>query len=167
MSCFIMNPDSIRKIGYTLAAILDGCEYSNTASIATDAAFVADLPNVFHQYFSRIRGYNGEGISEDLHTINARAYAGRYKEEFLQPFAPSTDTTRKSLSRLAQYTNHTESPQEWHYHLISLLDCWLYQTAEDATRNDPKRIALQAFAASLSRQIVQHSEEYNRYRWGE
>ena len=167
MSCFIMNHDSIRKIGHTLADILDACELSNTVSIATSAAEAADLPRVFWRYYSRTRGHNAEGIAEDLHTINARAYAGRYREEGLEPFEPSHSYKRKSIYRPAQYEGHTESPQEWHYHLVSLLDCYLYQTAEDATRHDPKRFALQDFAAALSRQIVQHSEPYNRNRWGE
>lgn len=167
MSCFIMNPESIRKIGYTLAAILDVSEFGKECTIATNAAESANLPKAFHQYYSRHRGYNAEGISEDLYMLNLQAYASRYERSPWEPFPDPISRSAYSLTRLPVYADHTEAPQEWHYHLLKLLHCWLYQTEEDATIEDEKRKALEAFANALSCQIVQHSNEYSKFRWGE
>lgn len=167
MSCFIMNPESIRKIGYTLAAILDVSEFGKECTIATNAAENANLPKAFHQYYSRHRGYNAEGISEDLYMLNLQAYASCYKQSPLGTLPRSHFPQRLQPARLPVYADHTEAPQEWHYHLLKLLHCWLYQTAEDATIKDEKWKALEAFANALSCQIVQHSNEYSKFRWGE
>lgn len=170
MSCFIMNAESIRKIGYTLADILDSCIYNSELSIATRAAYNSNLKNSFWIAYSvKHRFYLGEIISEILHNINAKAYAGRYNEPDEMPFPeyPGRNTTPRSLYRRSEYAEHTERPQEWHYHLAALLDCWLYQTSEDASRDCPERLAIKAFCKALSREIIQHSPEYNLHRWGE
>lgn len=170
MSCFIMNAESIRKIGYTLADILDSCIYNNEFSIATNAAQCSDLAKAFQIAYSvKHRVYWGEMIAEILHRINAKAYAGRYNEPDEMPFPeyPGRNTPPRSLYRRSEYAEHTEHPQEWHYHLAALLDCWLYQTEEDASRDCPERLAIKAFCKALSREIIQHSPEYNLHRWGE
>lgn len=167
MSCFIMTPDSTRRLGYTLAAILDMCEYSNTWSIATAAANEANLPAVFRQYFNRVSGYNAEEISNALYIVNVCAFASRYRTAPWEPFPDPTPHSHYKLTQTPVYGDHTESPQEWHYHLVSLLDCWLYQTAEDATTNHDLRKALKAFAGALCGQLVRHSEPYTRCKWGE
>ena len=164
MSCFIMNPDSIRRIGYTLAAILNACKYRSCVSFDKTAATAAKLDRLFADCDSPLYGYDPERISEALHGLNARAYAGRYRDPDECEFAPASTATRYNLRPAAGACN---TPQEWHYHLASLLDCYLYQVAEDATYHEPLREALEAFSASLTRGIVQHSESYNKFRWGE
>lgn len=166
MSCFIMNPDSIRRIGYTLADILNGCKYSGTLNLAKAAARHTIAGKEFSDCI--VGGsYNEELISQALHRINAQAYAGRYREPDLEQLPDPAAKTRYSLHRLPLYIERSERPHEWHFHLMQLLDCWLYQTAEDATMKDEKRIALQAFSNALAVQMVQHSEPYNHYVWGE
>ena len=165
MSCFIMNPDSIRKIGYTLAAILGACKYNHFVTFDKSAATAAKLDKVFADCTNGIyHDFDPEMISEVLHRLNARAYAGRYRDPELEPFAAPNRSTRYTLRPAAGACN---TPQEWHYHLCSLLDCYLYQTAEDATQADPLREALSTFAAGLKSGIVQHSDIYNKFRWGE
>lgn len=163
MSCFIMNPDSIRKIGYTLAEILNACKYRNCYTFDKGAANAANLPKLFAAYDRPLYGFDPEAISETLHRLNVKAYAGRYNDPDAEPFAPPANV-RYNLRPLAGATN---TPQEWHYHLASLLDCYLYQTAEDATLADPIRAALETFSAHLAAGIVRNSEQYNKYRWGE
>lgn len=167
MSCFIMNPDSTRRIGYTLAAVLDMAAFGSEYTIATAAAEAANLAEAFKQYYSPVRGYNAEGISEDLHLLNVCAFASRYRNSPWEPFPDPASHGRYSLTQTPVYSDHTESPQEWHYHLLNLLDCWLYQTAEDATIKHDMRKALEAFAGALCGQLVRHSEPYTRCKWGE
>lgn len=164
MSCFIMHPDSIRRIGYTLAEILNACKYGNVYTFDKGAAIAANLPKLFAEYDRPLYGYDPEMISEALHRLNAKAYAGRYSDPEECEFVPASSTTRYNLRPAAWACN---TPQEWHYHLASLLDCYLYQTAEDATFADPLRAALETFAARLACGIIQHSDQYNKFRWGE
>lgn len=163
MSCFIMNPDSIRKIGYTLADILNACKYRNCWSFDKGAAKAARLPELFAAYDRPLYGYDPEMISKALHDLNAKAYAGRYSDPEETPFA---DPANMKYT-LRPFAGACNTPQEWHYHLASLLDCYLYQTAEDVTLTDPLREALETFAACLKYGIVQHSDLYNMFRWGE
>lgn len=163
MSCFIMNPDSIRRIGYTLAEILNACKYRNVYTFDKAAANAANLPKLLAEHDRPLYGYDPESISKTLHDLNVKAYAGRYADPEEDPF-PSPLNIRYTLRPAAGACN---TPQEWHYHLCSLLDCYLYQTAEDATLHDPLREALETFAACLKSGIVQHSDQYNKFRWGE
>ena len=165
-----MNPDSIRKIAYTLADILDACNYSKEYSIACNAMQSSNLPKVLRiAYNVKARFYSGEMIAEILHRINAQAYAGRYNEPDVIPLPifPGRSPANRSLYRSSEYEMHHEIPQEWHYHLANLLDCWLYQTAEDASRDCLERQAVLVFRNNLMREIVQNSPEYNKFRWGE
>lgn len=158
MSCYVMKADSIRKIAYSIADILNHLHASPDCTITSDAATAAKLPHAFSRYFSRVRWYNGEGIAEDLHRINMLAYCGRYREDPETGVYPIIGAPEDlSIVKRAEYGEHSEIPQPWHYELAGLLDCWLYQTAEDATINDPLRLALQNFSAALKSGIVQHS----------
>ena len=66
-----------------------------------------------------------------------------------------------------EYREHGFAVRPWHYHLAKLLDCWLYQTAEDATYKDPRRLAMAEFRDNLYGFIVTNSPEYVDTRWGE
>lgn len=163
MSCFIMKPESIRKIGYTLAEILNACKYRNVYTFDKGAAKAANLPKLFAEYDRPLYGFDPEAISETLHRLNAKAYAGRYSDPDECEFDPPANV-RYNMRPLAGATN---TPQEWHYHLASLLDCYLYQTDEDTTHADPIREALETFSVRLAAGIVRNSESYQRIRWGE
>ena len=163
MSCFILHPNSLRMIGYTLAEILNACKYRKVYTFDKGAAKAANLPKLLAEYDRPLYGYDPESISKALHDLNVKAYAGRYADPEEDPF-PSPLNMRYNLRPAAGACN---TPQEWHYHLASLLDCYLYQTAEDATLADPLRAALETFAACLKSGIVQHSEQYNKFWWGE
>lgn len=187
MSCFVMKPASIRKIAYTLDSVFNGYIYSNSYTItaaAIDAAggmgtnfYCVRLPSgsigeVFQDCRTPSGDYDGEMIARALWEINVKAYNGRYHEEGgeeLPPDLVGLPNIRRaySLMKTPVHADHREAPQPWHYHLCKLLDCWLYQTNEEATANDAKRQALKAFSNGLKIAIVQHSEDYNHLRWGE
>lgn len=166
MSCFIMPPVSIRTLGNTLDSVFNAAKYSNTHSITTAAVCNTSLCKAFADCLY-CECYDGEMIAAELFRINAAAYAGRYKEPTDTALPPHIAGTARSLFDRPVFADHMERPQDWHYHLASLLDCWLYQTSEDATRTNEKRIALAEFARNLKCIIVQHSEQYNKTRWGE
>lgn len=160
MSCVLMSPDSLRKLGHTLADILNASAFS----IATSAA-AHTLKRAFGDCITS-REYSGEKIAATLYRINAMAYAGRYREGTETQIPPSVTADHGSLYRLPGYNGTHEAPKEWLYHLVKLLDCWLYQTAEDTTVHDETRQALERFSTALMGEIIRHTVEYNMHRWG-
>lgn len=169
MSCFIMRVESIRTLAYTLDSVFNAATFSNTLTITTFAVCCTDLCNAFADCI-RSQSYDGEMIAAALYRINAEAYSARYREEVsaeIPARIPGTTRSQYSLYAYPVIEEHMERPQDWHFHLTSLLDCWLYQTDEDATRENKKRLALRDFARNLKCQIVNHSLQYSKYRWGE
>lgn len=164
MSCFVMNSDSIRRIGYTIAEILNACKFSSVYTFDKNAASVANLHKVFEKYESPLSGFDPEAISKNLYMLNVKAYDGRYrkKSEFI-----FTEPDMKKRYNLRPVASAGNMPQEWHYHLARLIDCYLYQTEEDETNDDPMRKALETFQTHLMHGIVSNSEQYKKFRWGE
>lgn len=161
MSCHIMNHDSIRKMGYTIAECLNRGIYGNDCTMATIAAQCSDLGKAFMDCYLNGR-FSGERISEALHRINASAYAERYKESDLELFSAPESRRKYSIWELPERDGIDEIPQDWHYALTVLIDCWLYQTDEGNAAIADKRLAVQEFARQLTRQIVRHSAEYRK-----
>lgn len=186
MSCFVMNPASIRKIGYTLEKCFNSYIYSNTLTITMQAVDAAGgipghvcayyiQPDSIGAAFADCRtpsgDFDGEKIARELWRLNVAAYNGRYNEQGGEELPPDLvclpDIRRAySLWKTPEYADHREKPQPWHYHLCRLLDCWLYQTDEEATAKDAKRQVLRKFSDALKVAIVQNSDKYNDFRWG-
>ena len=166
MSCFVMLPESIWKMAYTLEAIMNAAKFCGTSSITT----IAIGPTKCCQAFADCLicdCYEAKLIAAALWDINQAAYAGRYNDP--DKYCPLPDKYSRRAHCLVQpvvVVDHQERAQEWQYHLARLLDCWLYQTAEDATYKDKKRLALQEFTRNLKNEIVTHSAEYNSFQWG-
>jgi len=110
-----------------------------------------------------------EEIYRKLYAVNVRAYNGRYEshEEPADEEAPAINVKKYAIHRPAEYREHSFAIFPWHYQLAKLIDCWLYQTLEDATRADPLRLAMEEFRDGIYHFIVQHSPEYMDARWGD
>ena len=169
MSCFIMRPESIWTLANTLESVLNAAHFSGELTITAAALMGTPCAAAFADCKPSpvLEGFYADQIADVLWRINSDAYAGRYHDPQQEPLPDYVAGTGKSLFECPVYGDHREQPQPWHYHLCRLLDCWLYQTSEDATRKDEKRVALQAFANALKVQLVTHSTEYNAFRWGE
>lgn len=166
MSCFVMTPDAIRRIAHTLADILNASRNGCNCTVDTTAAAVANLHKKFFQYYSPIRGYNAEGIAEDLYRLNCRSYNTRYNITFPDlDILPLRERDDYSIRHFFDVPDMR--PRPWHYHLAKAIDCYLYQTDEDATRADPLRAVLESFNAALMAEIVRNTGVYNNYGWGE
>ncbi len=168
MSYFVMRPESIWQLANTLESIMNAATFSNTCTLTTAATCSTPMCNAFTDCAS-LSGtdYDAEPIAAALWEINNAAYAGRYRVPETPPLPEYVAGTGRSLCALPVFIDHAERPQPWHYHLCRLLDCWLYQTNEDATRNNKKRIALEAFTRNLKCLLVSHAPEYTAGRWGE
>lgn len=161
MSCYVMNHEAIRTMGYTLADCLNRSIYGNEYSIAVCAAEYSNLGKAFMDGFCFMEGrYQPEGISITLHRLNAQAYAERYRESELETFSACGSRRKHSLWQPPEYVDGCERPQDWHYTLLALIDCWLYQTAEGNVYKSDTRLALNRFAQELARLVTQHSPAY-------
>lgn len=171
MSCFVMAPAATRQIGHTLENIISQYIYSNTLTISWYAVEESRILEIFKDCRNRSGDFDGEMISTELYRLNVEAYNGQYKEtggEDLPPEQTGFPRLRKvySLVKTPEYGENREIPQEWHYHLCKLLDCWLYQTAEDGTCKDEKRLCIKKFSDYLKITLVQHDEKYSKFEWG-
>ena len=147
MSCFIMNPEPLAAIANAVETRLN-VGYDYWGFEAPDGLFreLEDCKSSCTYY--------AEPISLSLYALNVRAYNGRYSSH--------EEPEDQNLGAGARF-----AVRPWHFQLAKLLDCWLYQTAEDATRSDPLRLAMQEFRDNLYSFIVLNSPEYAAGRWGE
>ena len=162
MSCIVMKCESLAALANAVETRLN-CGYNYWGFEAPDSLYqeLSDCRSV--------RLYCAERIYRKLYALNVRAYNGRYKdhEEPVDEDAPIIDGSGYVVHHGPEYREHGFAVRPWHYHLASLLDFWLYHTLEDATRNDPLRLAMQDFRDSLYGFIVRNSPPYTAVRQGE
>ena len=113
--------------------------------------------------------YFAAAIYRRLYAVNIRAYNGRYTnhEEPADETAPVIDVGEYIVHHPPEHREHGFAVRPWHYQLAKLLDFWLYQTLEDATRNAPLRLAMAEFRDALYGFIIQNSPRYIEIPWGE
>lgn len=89
------------------------------------------------------------------------------KTVYGEAMVTGSDGSKYIVHHRPEYREHGFAVCPWHYQLAKLLDCWLYQTAEDATYKDPLRLAMKEFRDGLYYFIVMNSPQYVDVQWGE
>lgn len=162
MSCFVMNNEPLAALANAVETRLN-CDYNYWGFEAP-----ASLYNALADCKTSCT-YFAEDIYRRLYAVNVRAYNGRYAdhEEPEDEEAQTIDGSKYIIHHPPEYREHGFAVRPWHYQLAKLLDCWLYQTAEDATYKDPLRLAMKEFRDNLYSFIVGNSPEYVDAPWGE
>lgn len=162
MSCFVMKPEALAALANAVETRLN-IGYDFWGFEAPDSLY--DVLRDCKRSYT----YFAEEIYHRLYAVNVRAYNGRYArhEEPADEEAPAINVNDYIVHRPPEYREHSFAVLPWHYRLAKLIDCWLYQTAEDATYKDPLRLAMQEFRDGLYHFIVQHRPEYRDAQWGE
>ncbi len=168
MSCLVMKREPLAALANAVEARLN-CNYDFWGFEAPDSLY-----RELRDCYKPTLRYCAEDIYRRLYALNIRAYNGRYSshEEPADEEAPTIDGSKYIVHHGPEYqsrsngTGTTFAVRQWHYQLAQLLDFWLYQTAEDATRSDPLRLAMAEFRDSLYSFIVQHSPQYTALQWG-
>lgn len=113
--------------------------------------------------------YFTEKIHKKLYAVNIRAYNRRYNshKEPADEEALDIDMRKYIIHHPPEYKEHNFAVRPWHFQLAKLLDFWLYQTAEDATHNDPLRLAMVEFRDNLYTFIIRNNPEYTNTQWSE
>lgn len=161
MSCMVMSLESLAALANAVEARLNyDNNYWGFEAPATLYDVLADCKTS--------DTYRAEDIYRKLYALNIKACNVRYAglEEPTTEKAPTIDGGEYVVHRGPERGEQGYVVCPWHYHLANLLDFWLYQTTEAATRDDPLRLAMADFSRSLYTFIVTHSPEYIALRWG-
>lgn len=167
MSCMLLSATFTRRLAHTLADVLTAASEQQVCTVDSIAAKSSGIQHSFSRYYSATRRrYNAIGIAEDLYRLNMCAYNSRYPSTGDPDMFPLPDFPQEYSIRQAPDFDRPLTPRPWHYQLCKMLDCWLYQTDEDATRADLLRVAVADFRAALADAIVTHTAAYERCEWG-
>lgn len=158
MSCFIMKNESLAALANTLEYI------GNSGFDRFGFEFPASLHKALSSCRDRHNSYVSRLIFQRLYSLNYAAYAGRYTDTAadILPDMPRVP----AITEPRQYANYHETLLPWHYKFCKLLDCLIYQITEDATINDPLRLALVDFSVSYKSFLVSNTAEYASAPWG-
>jgi len=161
MSCFIMETKAIAALAVAIEKLINmGFNYFGFS--VPDSLYKAlyECAQVYpHGFFSK------KEIFSALYILNCRAYNTKYKVEEEAELIPEPDFSGCDITERLQYNGHY-IVKEWHYRLMKLLDCFLYQVSEDATYNDPLTIGLQDLSRTLCGFIVRNNDMYDKFPWG-
>ena len=158
MSCFIMSDLSHATLANSLEYILN----SGFNRFGFEAP--ASLYNALEDCLDKHGYYNAGQIYNRLFSLNNAACAGRYKRD-LENLVPDMPKVPE-LIQPRKYANHHETLQPWHYKFCKILDCLIYQSSEDTTRNDPLLLALVDFSRVYKSFLVSNTDEYHAAPWG-
>lgn len=158
MSCFIMKREALAALSNTL-------EYIGTSGFDR---FGFEFPSNLHKALADCRDchkfYVSRLIFQRLYSLNYASYTGRYTDTTADiiPDMPRVP----SIIEPRQYADYHETLLPWHYKFCKLLDCLIYQITEDATVNDPLRLALVDFSVSYKSFLVSNTDAYAAAPWG-
>lgn len=160
MSCLMMDSKPLAALANAVEARLN-YDYNYWGFEAPDSLFL-ELEDCKSSCT-----YHAGPIYRRLYALNARAYDGRYKDHEgpAGREAPDVDVSRYVVHRGPEYRENGFAVRPWHYRLARILDCWLYQTAESGTWDDPLRLAMEEFRDGLFRFVVTNHPEFVDLRW--
>lgn len=157
MSCFVMEPRAIAALARGLESVLtSGYNYAGFEAPATLAEALEDCRDKYGFY-------EEEHIFTALYNLNMSAFVGRYKENFES--APDWPEKVPRLLKRPAYNGYWQPGADyWKYY--KLLDCFIYQTSEDATRDNALYKALLDFSRVLAAYLVRNCAAYDAAEWG-
>lgn len=170
MSCMMMQPEAVAALADFLEAVLnmsfDYFGFDVPYSLYESAMDCND--STFYPEYSAAKLY------QKLYFLNLAAYNGRYhKEQEAEAQAPDIDIPKYRIHKRVDWVSCQTNSRSfryvicpWHYQALKLLDFFLYQTEEDATRGDRFFIALREFQRVFLGFIAHNAPEYNSFPWG-
>jgi len=159
MSCRVMKIESLAELASYMAALMNlGFDFFQHSA---PAALFETTRDCRKSYFCSSRK-----LYEKLYSLNVAAFNGRYKEDDTTA-APDVDIDKYSTYERLTFEDFPPQVATWHYRIAKLLDCWLYQTDEDATHADDFRMAVAELRRVLVDFIVSNSAAYKAIEWGE
>ena len=164
MSCIQLSEKHIATVAHGLAFILNGaggmCHLAASYELPelSDALSACRYPHDFL--------FDDRKIYAVLYKLNDAAYTGRYHLETAdaEDF-PAMPTVFPHLLHLLDWDAGRYTIDRDFYAFTKLLDSFIYQCNEDATRNNPVLKALSGTSRALYAFIVQNSADYAAAEW--
>ena len=151
MSCFIMQDRALAAIAESI------CSIGN----AGYNPFGMEIPRSLREALDdchRDRWLMPDLVYKALYKLNLAAYSGRYRED--------AEEVTPNMPKGCEIAYPCRDPKPWHYQLLKLLDCFVYQCEEDATKNAPLLLGVREFSAELAIWLVRNNPEYLESLWG-
>lgn len=163
MSAFMLKSNRIAQLAEYIAALHNsGFDY-----------FGYSIPETLHTALLDCRDDYGFMVSEKVYyalsDLNMRAVCGRYNEEpFIVDKMPKVSNLYHPREKGTDDTidGWYEEIKPWHYELLKLTKCFLYQCDEDATYKDPLFLALRELETAQERHIINNIPAYKKAAWG-
>lgn len=163
MSAFLLNENRIAQLA----------DYLSTLHNCGLNFFGYDMPQELRTELFDCRDIYGNTstrkIFEKLYNLNAAAVSGRYNTPSdAVPDLPAF-THLHQFRKPAQDDNIKrwyEEIEPWHYELLKLFQCFLYQCDEDATRETDLFKALKCLEYTMLNHIVANNPEWIKANWG-
>lgn len=163
MSCFVLNPSIIYGIADAVATVVNlGFDYTGF-----------DCPQSLRDAVKgcRTNPYNevsAYSVYKTMFALNVRAVCGRYRttDDATAPDvidAPPVYLRHAEHVRIGEHWARRIAPGV--YQLLKAIVSYLYQTDEDATKDDPLRKGLADLRATLCRFVVCNAPEYINAPW--
>ncbi len=150
-------------------------EYIATLSNAGADFFGYSIPKKLQAALDECRDRSGymsaEKVYIKLFDLNATAYAGRYKNETKPEPEPLPAIYPRIFQRREQgkdesITEWYEQIKPWHYELLKLTECFIYQCNEYPAHEQPLFEGLQALKRTQEHHIISNQPEYIKAPWG-
>ena len=163
MSAFMLEGERIAQLADYISALHNmGFDY-----------FGYSMPETLHHELLDCRDNYGfmmtAKVYDRLSDLNMRAVCGRYdREPFIIGDIPTYEEIYHPRKRGTddRVEGWYEEIQPWHYELLKLTQCFLYQCEEDATIKDPLYLALRELENLQMSHIISNVPEYKLAQWG-
>lgn len=163
MSCFILSERA-------LAALADGMEkVLNMGYNFAGLDAPRSLRDALEENSADKYGFfDTKDIYTQLYKLNARAYSGRYPYDPADETPPDFPAVSPLLQRVEwDGKTHCFKITPDHFKYLKLLECLIYQCAEDATDRDPLYLALKEYQKNWCNFLVHNNPDYSRAPWGD
>ena len=163
MSAFMMKKEKIAQLADFISALHNsGFDY-----------FGYSIPEDLHKELLDCRDAYGfmmdAKVYDRLSDLNMRAVCGRYdREPFIYGDIPVYACVYhpREMAKDEEIRAWYDEIKPWHYELLKMLKCFLYQCEEDATIDDPLYKALRELEKSMMQYIIANNPAYVRAEWG-
>lgn len=173
MSCFIMDYRALATLARGIERLLNTGYETNGFEAPTALYLALDGCRDKFGFFEERK------IFAALYDLNGRAYCGRYPDETQTPCPPwpgdlledpdhpERPTEPAQLLRRPEWMGGYWQPAPDTWKFLKLIDCFNYQTLEDATQYDALRVAMEKLAHALTGFLARNCDVYNAAKWGE
>lgn len=161
MSCFIVRPSTVAAIADFTACLLN--HGFNFFGFETNGELSLALMDC-----KRGGWYSEQEIFKELARLNREAFKSRYANnlDVLETLEPLPEYKENTTYKARKYQDGRPVIEKWHYEMLKMLDCFLYQCSEDGTDKTHLYKGLVNLRNTMAMFIVRANADYDAFPWG-